>query len=172
MQQLVCHHLHSKLSPQTYILCRDKNQKLIITESKIYLCGTLEKKLWNSEDTVLRGNLSPILCVCDEGGGACIICAVCEDVLAFCDNVGVCWSELCGSEGERGGDEVGVEVGVTKRSEFARECVRGVRSCSCSGAKLSLSVLLFSSCVCGNCISRTLCPKSVLSVDCKGREKC
>lgn len=50
-------------------------------------------------------------------------------------------------DGDGGGEEVGVDVGVTKSSEFARECDRevGAWTCSWSGNKLSFPVTILSS---------------------------
>lgn len=143
MQQLESHHLHSKLSLQT---CGKEEQYLPWPEQWwwIYLCGTLEKKLWNSEDVELRGNLSPILCGWDVASDTCLTSASFGGVGEFRNEV--CWGELWEGDGEGGGEVVGVEVGVKYSSEFARECVRGEDVESCSSAKLQFSVWPFRSC--------------------------
>ena len=86
--------------------------------------GDFEKKLWKSDDVVLFGNLSPTRL--GLGGG--------WRMGDFGDGGGRLGRELC--EGEGGGEQVWVEVGVTKSSEFALEWVCGIGlgprlCCSC-----------------------------------------
>ena len=78
---------------------------------------------------------------------------------APCEGGTVCWGEVCRCDGDGGGEEVGVDVGVTKSSELARECVLGedMVSCSDSGARLPFS-LWFT-------ISLTPCPTPPPPVD-------
>ena len=71
----------------------------------------------------------------------------------------VWWWDLRECDGEGGGEEVGVEDGVTKRSEFAREWVREESSSGLVG------IVWFSIWFCGG--ECALCPPSVPSVDCR-----